>query len=111
MNNNQGDIAARCMKGLKELIEEEQRVRDRYRRHNLRECPNDLPQNGERVLFYTIDFKEAEEQGYYTGNFIDIYGEKLFRNDDVEAYATRGRYYIEDVIAWQYIEPLREECE
>lgn len=80
-----------------------------YKWHNLKENPNDLPNNGDRVLFrLTDDFVKTHfpEEQYYTGTFGEHYNE--FWNDDDECYITQGCYKKDIVSHWCYIEEIEE---
>lgn len=81
--------------------------KEKYRWHDMRRNPEDLPERGKRVLFYTVGYEDSSEKRYWTGEY--YLGD--FCNDDYEAYITLGDYPISDVIAWRYIdlvEPLEE---
>lgn len=79
---------------------------DKYRWHDLRKDPEDLPKARERVLFLTIQMSDENELRYWSGEYAQN-GE--FFNDDYEGYITLGSYPLKDIIAWRYIEPFEEE--
>lgn len=77
----------------------------KYRWHDLRIDPTDLPEEDKRILFYTIGYGRVSEERIYTGCLFH----DAFFNDDHEGYVTFNRYPIEDVIAWREIEPFEVE--
>lgn len=74
---------------------------DKYRWHDLRKNPEDLPPIGYRILFCTNDCS------YWTG----LYDGTDYRNDDHEGYVTQFIYSPSEVIAWREIEPFEKEEE
>lgn len=80
-----------------------------YDWHDLRENPNDLPEDNARILFYTTAFGDGDAYSYLTGDFAKHqWGGVEFVNDDGMVYATNGCYRLDDIIAWKYIEPFEE---
>lgn len=79
----------------------------KYAWHDLRKNPEDLPKEGQRILFYTIPFDDEYELRTWTG----MYSCNDFCNDDYEACVTNGSYGVEEVIAWREIEPFESEVD
>lgn len=82
---------------------------DKYRLHDLRKNPEDLPKENENILFYTIHFDDENEKRCWTGFYMGFSHGCNFANDDYEGYVTKGIYKKSEVIAWREIEPLEEE--
>ena len=81
---------------------------NKYRWHDLRKNPRDLPEDGEtvEVVYEYYDFDaEADLPKYgHSRYYHDIYGTEFWGGD-----AFNGLQL--NVIAWRYIEPIEEEDE
>ena len=99
-------IIAESLNTIIKYVNEKEESAEKYKWHDLRENPDDLPKNHDRVLFFTIEYDDDSEIRYYTGEYFEGIG---FSNDDYEGYVTMGSYNNDEVLAWRYIEPFEED--
>lgn len=97
-----GDMCARCyyQKALDVL-----KATEKYRWHDLRKNPEDLPQRavaitGERICYESDEVLVYNEPSYFLA---------AYNYNDDEWYDTDEYLLLGNVIAWKYIEPFEEE--
>lgn len=78
---------------------------DKYRWHDLRKDPEDLPEEHKIFIAYDLLGKTIYDTCYFGDPIVEPpTKEKVFYTCDSEW----GDVEIEDVIAWKYIEPFKE---
>lgn len=85
---------------------------DRYKWHDLRKNPNDLPENKKDVLA-VVDRISADGEGYSRRYVVMNYNyhKKPFSEKCIgwgHSIYTIYEYEIDEVIAWKYIDPFEE---
>lgn len=103
------DVGIKVYPAVKMAVEALEK-REKYRWHDLRKNPKDLPKEGERILFCTVCYDNEDEERIWTGNFRNGYCDDgcYFENDDYECFVTIAVYPSSEVLAWRYIEPFEE---
>lgn len=72
--------------------------KEKYRWHDLRKDPNDLPEYGKLVVAWIL-----EQSAVYNGYVISTSASYI------HSYAMGVHNNLHEVIAWRYIEPFEEE--
>lgn len=90
------------------------RKSEHYGWHNLRENPNDLPTDGDRVFFCVKHLPSVRDKNYFFGKYYERdarNGKKynIFESDNGSAYLPSRYDEKISVIAWKYGEEFEDE--
>lgn len=107
IHSNRMDLSsAACNDAVEKAIQTLEEA-NRYRWHDLRKNPKDLPEDESLVI---IEILSANDYVYISTKENHIIGAMFMETDDGYKFeSVLGRYPAEDVIRWKYNEPLEEE--